>query len=177
MTGSAIGSSLRRRWLRPLLRRSRQSDAGMWRKRTKVDGSRHEPALLPTEVELRFHPEPDYLAVPHVVAASIAFSEHFDIEATNEFRGAVETVCATLLDRAEQKAPLVCRYRVGKDGIRFGAFVPTRTAVAPDPRSPAWQVITAMVDIACCWLDPIDPGGGKHMLRIELYKRRRVVER
>jgi serine/threonine-protein kinase RsbW len=149
----------------------------MWKKRANAHRTGHEPVLLPTDVELRFHPDADYLAVPHVVAASIAFSEHFDIETTNEFRGAVETVCATLLDRAEEKAPLVCRYRVGKDGIRFGAFVPTRAAVAPDPRSPAWQVITAMVDVACCWLDPINPGGGEHMLRIELFKRRRVVGR
>lgn len=114
-----------------------------------------------------------HLPIVRSIAVNIAMRADFDIDAISDLEMAVDEACSSLITRAAPDAKLTCKFLIGTDQIGFSVTVSSASDGTPSTQSFGWRVLTTLSDSAVTWVEP--NGDGRHLVHIELAKKRPVV--
>ena len=127
----------------------------------------------PDEIELRIGAVLTNLPIIRSLASSIAMRADFDLDSIADLKLAVDEACSTLITQGAPDATLQCCFTVTRDEIRFTVTVASTSDKQPSSDSFGWRVLTTLTDHTASWVEPDAlNGGGRHLVHIELAKRR-----
>ena len=116
-------------------------------------------------VRLQLPVDPQYMRVARLVASGLGATIGFDVEAVDDFRIAVDELCAAMVEVSDGEA-LDLSFEVGDDGIE----VEGRTATAPTAQlSPDRFALSEQILGVACDRYSLNIDGG--IARFTLYKR------
>jgi serine/threonine-protein kinase RsbW len=127
----------------------------------------------PDEIELRIGAVLTNLPIIRSLASSIAMRADFDLDSIADLKLAVDEACSTLITQGAPDTTLRCCFAVTRDEIRFVVTVASTSDKQPSSDSFGWRVLTTLTDHTASWVEPDERnGGGRHLVHIELAKRR-----
>jgi len=127
----------------------------------------------PDEIELRIGAVLTNLPIIRSLASSIAMRADFDLDSIADLKLAVDEACSTLITQGAPDTTLRCCFSVTRDEIRFVVTVASTSDKQPSSDSFGWRVLTTLTDHTASWVEPDEhDGGGRHLVHIELAKRR-----
>lgn len=127
----------------------------------------------PDEIQLRIGAVLTNLPIIRSLASSIAMRADFNLDSIADLKLAVDEACSTLITHGAPDATLRCCFTMTRDEIRFVVTVASTSDKQPSSDSFGWRVLTTLTDHTASWVEPdAQNGGGRHLVHIELAKRR-----
>lgn len=127
-------------------------------------------ALFDNVLELRVPADAAQLAVPRIVAETLAARQDLDRDTVADIKLATDEACAGLITVAVRHSTLACRFEVFADSLTVSASTTVAAAGEPHSREFGWFVLETLTDSVDVTQGPYDPGKAGYPTMIEFTK-------